>query len=234
MRVDKQVGKNLMNSTALIIMAKEPRIGSTKTRLCPPLKSEEAAKLYEVLLWDTINMIAGIKGIDIAIAVTPPESIEYFKGITSSKTHLIPVTCATIGECLSFALGQLLSMGFSRVMALNSDGPTLPPAYIQQAVERLDQHDLVLGPAEDGGYYLIGVKQKHDSLLTGISWSTSEVLSQTLDKANQLGLKVSLIPTWYDVDTAKDFQRLRNELKTLPSDTLMNTRQFLDKWQLKY
>jgi rSAM/selenodomain-associated transferase 1 len=234
MCVDKQVGKNHMNSTALIIMAKEPKIGSTKTRLCPPLKFKEAAKLYEVLLWDTIKMTTQIKGIDIAIAVTPPEATEYFKGITSSETHLIPVTCAAIGECLSFALGQLLSMGYSRVMALNSDGPTLPPAYIQQAVERLGQNDLVLGPAEDGGYYLIGVKKKHDSLLTGISWSTSEVLSQTLVKANQLGLTVSLIPPWYDVDTAKDIQRLCNELETLPLDTLINTRQFLDQWHLKY
>ena len=233
MRVDKQDRNNLMNSTALIIMAKEPIVGSTKTRLCPPLKSEEAAKLYEVLLWDTIKMASEIKGIDLAIAVTPPESIDYFKNIVSSEIHLIPVVCATIGECLSFVLGQLLNMGYSRVMAINSDGPTLPPAFIQQAIESLDQHDLVLGPAEDGGYYLIGFKHNHDSLLKDISWSTNQVLAQTLDKANQLGLTYSLIPTWYDVDTAKDIRRLRTELKTLPSNTLINTREFLDQWHLK-
>jgi len=211
-------------------MAKEPKVGSTKTRLCPPLSPDEAAKFYEVLLWDTINMISGIKDIDLAIGLTPPESTDYFKRIAPTAAHLIPVTCATIGECLGLVLDKLLKMGYANVIALNSDGPSLPPAYIQKAIESLEQHDLVLGPAEDGGYYLIGCKQHHANLFTGINWSTNQVLTQTITKADELDLTVSQLPAWYDVDTSRDIQRLREELKTLPHQSLIHTRKFLDQW----
>lgn len=222
-----------MNSSALIIMAKEPKVGSTKTRLCPPLRADQAAQLYEALLWDTIEMAAVVKGIDLAIAITPPESSEYFKQITSPETILIPVACANIGECLTVVLGQLLDMGYQRVMALNSDGPSLPPIYIQSAIQSLDQHDLVLGPAEDGGYYLVGLQQNHAYIFRGIDWSTNLVLDQTLQQAEQHSLSVHLLPPWYDVDTAADIHRLRDELETLPAKTLTHTRHFLDQWSEK-
>ena len=219
-----------MNSSALIIMAKEPQVGSTKTRLCPPMKLGEAAKFYEALLWDTIEMVAGVQGIDLAIAITPPESAAYFKRIASPDSILIPVACADIGECLAQVLSQLITMGYRQVMALNSDGPTLPPRYIQTAIKELDQHDLVMGPAEDGGYYLVGFRQLYASIFTGIDWSTDQVLAQTLRKAEQLNLSVHLLPPWYDIDTADDIHRLQEELQSLPSEALSHTRQFLDQW----
>jgi len=222
-----------MNSSALIIMAKEPKIGSTKTRLCPPLRADQAAQLYEALLWDTIEMAAGVPGIDLAIAITPPESSEYFKQITPPETILIPVACADIGECLVYVLSQLLAMGYQRVMALNSDGPSLPPEYIQTAIQCLDQHDLVLGPAEDGGYYLVGLQQNQPNIFMGIDWSTHHVLAQTIQAAEQRNLTVHLLPPWYDVDTAADIDRLRDELETLPAKALTYTRQFLGQWPQK-
>lgn len=222
-----------MNSSALIIMAKEPKIGSTKTRLCPPLRADQAAQFYEALLWDTIEMAAGVPGIDLAIAITPPESSEYFKQIAPPETILIPVACADIGECLAYVLSRLLDMGYQRVMALNSDGPSLPPEYIQTAIQSLDQHDLVLGPAEDGGYYLVGLQQNQPNIFMGIDWSTHHVLAQTLQIAEQRSLTVHLLPPWYDVDTAADIDRLRDELETLPAKTLTHTRQFLGQWPQK-
>ncbi len=222
-----------MNSSALIIMAKEPKIGSIKTRLCPPLRPDQAAQLYEALLWDTIAMASAVPGIDLAIAITPPESSEYFKQIAPSETILIPVACADIGECLAYVLGQLLEMDYERVMALNSDGPSLPPEYIQRANQSLGQHDLVLGPAEDGGYYLVGLQQFQPHIFMGIDWSTHKVLAQTLQKAKQHSLSVHLLPPWYDVDTAADIDRLRDELETLPAKALTYTRQFLGQWPQK-
>ncbi|MBG7609689.1 MAG: TIGR04282 family arsenosugar biosynthesis glycosyltransferase [Anaerolineae bacterium] len=224
------VSKNQVNSTILAIMAKEPKVGSTKTRLTPSLRSEEAAKLYEVLLWDTILMVSQIKEIDFAITVTPPESIDYFKRAAPTASRYIPVSCTKIGECLSFVLGQLLIEGYARVLALNSDGPTLPADYIRQAIQKLDHFDLVLGPAEDGGYYLIGYKEHHADLFEGISWSTSNVFVQTLVKSKNIGLKVWLLPPWYDIDTVKDLHRLRTDLESLPSDNLIHTREFLKRW----
>ncbi len=225
MRADRKT-----NSSALIIMAKEPKIGSTKTRLCPPLKFDEAANFYEALLWDTITMTAGIKEIDLAIAISPPESADYFKKISPPETHLIPLTCADIGECLMLALDKLLKLDYPRVMALNADGPSLPPSYIQEGIERLEENDLILGPAEDGGYYLVGSKENYPDLFIGIDWSTNKVLEQTLNKADALNLSVHLLPTWYDVDTAKEIQRLRDELKTLPPTSLIHSRKFLAEW----
>jgi hypothetical protein len=89
--------------------------------------------------------------------------------------------------------------------------------------------DVVLGPSEDGGYYLIGLKQPHPDLFRGIAWSTDRVTTQTLVKADAMGLKVVRLPFWYDVDTAADLDRLRAELPTLPDDALPNTRRLLDE-----
>ena len=208
-------------------MAKEPRVGSTKTRLCPPLTLEEAAKLYEALLLDTIEMASDLEGIDLAIAVTPPESTPYFEQIAPG-TILIPVDCKDIGQCLSKVLDHLLKMGYARAIALNSDGPSLPTEYIQQAVTRLDDHDLVFGPSEDGGYYLVGLKEMPFQIFTGIEWSTSQVLRQTLVKCENLKLKVDLLPSWYDVDTATDIERLREALVTLPDHALRHIRALLE------
>lgn len=217
-----------MNETALIIMAKEPKVGSTKTRLCPPLTLSESAKLYEALLLDTIDLVSTLEEIDLAIAVTPPESTPYFKEIAPDDTNLVPVDCEDIGQCLNKVLDHLLQMGYQNALALNSDGPSLPIEYIHQAVIRLDGHDLVFGPSEDGGYYLIGLKEMSDSIFTGIDWSTSRVLTQTLEKCDKLGLQVDLLPPWYDIDTAADIERLREELITLPKLALVNTRSLLE------
>ena len=217
----------IMSNPILVIMAKEPRVGLTKTRLCPPLTLDEAARLYEALLRDSISLTYDLEGIDLAIAVTPPESIAYFKGISPPDTLLIPVECIDIGDCLTQVLGNLLDMGYPSALAFNADGPSVPQGYIQAAVGLLDECDVVLGPSEDGGYYLVGLKQLHREIFEGATWSTPKVLNQTLTKIQELGLKAELLPPWYDVDTAADIERMRSELATLPPETLVHTRRFL-------
>ena len=211
-------------------MAKEPLVGSIKTRLSPPLSPEEAAEFYEAMLLDTINMASSVMNVDLGIAVTPPESTGYFKHLAPRDTILIPVECADIGECLAAVLGKLFSMSYDHVLAINSDGPSTPSVYIERAVQSLEKHDLVLGPAEDGGYYLVGLNQVHAEIFTGIDWSTNQVLNQTLTKATQTGLTIDLLPAWYDVDTAADIDRLRQELETLPPGSLKFTRKFFKRW----
>jgi rSAM/selenodomain-associated transferase 1 len=202
-------------------------VGLTKTRLCPPLTLDEAARLYEVLLRDSISLANGLVGIDLAIAVTPPESIAYFKNISPPDTLLMPVECIDIGDCLTQVLGNLLDMGYPSALAFNADGPSVPQEYIQTAVNKLDACDVVLGPSEDGGYYLVGLKQLHAEIFVGVSWSTPKVLSQTLTKIKVLGLEAELLPPWFDVDNAADIERIRSELAKLPPDLLVHTRRFL-------
>jgi rSAM/selenodomain-associated transferase 1 len=221
-----------MNDNALAIMAKKPIIGETKTRLCPPLTPSQATVLYEALLADTIALCQNLEEIDLTIAITPLDSKEYFQGITPTNTTLIPVECEDIGECLAKTFAQLFTAGYNKVCALNSDGPTLPHEYISQAFDLLDQYDLVFGPGDDGGYYLVGLKEQQLELFRGIEWSTPRVLTQSLDKAESLNLSVATLPTWYDIDTAADIIRLRRELFELPSDKLANTRRCLRRLPL--
>jgi rSAM/selenodomain-associated transferase 1 len=218
-----------MKEPALVIMAKAPAVGRTKTRLCPPLTLEQAAALYEALLRDTIGLAAGLEGVQLAIAVTPPGATALLRQWCTPGTILLPVTGTDIGDCLDQVLSRLLASGHSGAMALNSDGPTLPASHLRQAVARLDEADVVLGPGEDGGYYLIGFREPHPGLFRRIDWSTERVTQQTLARAEALGLSVALLPAWYDVDTVLDLGRLRAEIAALPDDAVPHTRRFLDE-----
>jgi rSAM/selenodomain-associated transferase 1 len=210
----------------LVIMAKQPAVGRTKTRLCPPLTPAEAVALYKAMLQDTIGLVADVEGVRLAIAVTPPEATDSFRPISPPDVILLGVAGADIGDCLSQVLGRLLADGHSQAIALNSDGPTLPAAYLRPAIARLDDADVVLGPSEDGGYYLIGLTQPQPELFQDIEWSTEQVTAQTVARAEAMGLSVALLPPWYDVDTSADLDRLRAELTTLPAEALPHTRRF--------
>ena len=106
------------------------------------------------------------------------------------------------------ACETLFAQGYKRVVIVGTDTPSLPLERYQQALTALDSHDLVLGPALDGGYYLIGLKQPQPELFTGIAWSTDRVLAATQEKAARLGLKTALLPLWRDVDTVEDLKAL--------------------------
>jgi glycosyltransferase A (GT-A) superfamily protein (DUF2064 family) len=239
-----------MSDPVLVIMAKQPAVGRTKTRLSPPLTPAEAAALYEAMLRDTIQLGARLEGVRLAIAVTPPEAVSTFRRIGPPGVILLPVAGVDIGDCLSQVLGRLLAAGHPQAIALNSDGPTLPESRLRQAFAWLDadnadagrrrpgsgrQHpadnkhpsaDVVLGPSEDGGYYLIGLKQACPELFRDIEWSSERVTAQTLARAQAMGLSVALLPPWYDVDTSADLARLQGELATLPPEALPHTRRF--------
>lgn len=227
--------------TACMVMAKEPRVGSTKTRMCPPLTLKEAAALYEALLKDTLSLVQSLAGVQMAVAVTPPDGLAYFEALTPPGTPLLPIEGRDIGHCLSQAFERMFeagyNRGFERVLAFNSDGPSLPAAYLQQAVQALERRDLVFGPSEDGGYYLVGMKEPHPELFADIDWSTDRVLAQSLARAQTLGLAVYKTPTWYDVDTAQDLARLATDVTSTRSigahsTGLASTRRFLSRFDL--
>jgi hypothetical protein len=208
-------------------MAKRPVPGKTKTRLCPPLTPLEAAELYEALLKDTMELVSGLRGVETAVAVSPRSAVDEMRRMAPRGARMIAVEGADIGECLDSATEQLFAKGYTRVVAVNSDGPTLPAEYIERAVEMLTHSDVVLGPAEDGGYYLIGMRQQQPGLFTDIEWSSSRVAVQTLERAAAAGLAVAQLPSWYDVDTPAELERLRKELVARPPGIAPCTRAFL-------
>jgi rSAM/selenodomain-associated transferase 1 len=215
--------------TVIFLMAKQPQPGKTKTRLCPPMTFDQAALLYEALLKDSIAMVGDLHQVHFAVAVSPLEAMPYFRQITPDGTLLLPVAGASIGVCLQRAFEEVFERGYRKAMALNTDGPSLPVEYLVQAIRLLDSADVVLGPGEDGGYYLIGMKQPHPKLFSGIPWSTDAVLSQTAAAVEQLGLRLHRTPTWYDVDLPSDVLRLHRELATLPPESLRHTRAFFQQ-----
>lgn len=217
-----------MKKRALLVMAKRPFAGRTKTRLCPPFSLAQAAKLYECFLRDALDIVRAVPNITPFIAYAPAEEQAYFQQLAPDFER-VPQIGATLGERLDFVLTHTLAEGFEQVAAINSDSPTLPAAYLAQAFAQLDDSavDVVFGPCEDGGYYLIGWKRSHPRLVREVQMSTPHVLRDTLDIAQQEKLRVALLPTWYDVDTMADLERVKADLGNRSTDFGHYTRQFL-------
>lgn len=197
----------------LVVMAKRPEAGATKTRLCPPLTPARAAALYACFLADVVETARAaariVPGLIPAIAYAPDDAAAYFRALAPDFA-LVPQAGATLGERLEAVLGGALASGHAQVAAINSDSPSLPVAYLAQAFAALDDPatDVVFGPCDDGGYYLIGWKRPHPFLVRDVAMSTPHTLADTLALAERAGLRVALLPPWYDVDEPADLARL--------------------------
>lgn len=209
----------------LVIVAKRPAPGQTKTRLCPPLSPMEAAELYERFLRDTLSVARSVPAVDRMVAYTPDEAEGYFREV-APDFHLAPQVGGDLAERLDHILTHCLRRGWERVLAMGSDIPTLPAAYAVRALRALDHYDMALGPCDDGGYYAISVKRPAPHLFTGLRMSTDAVLRDTMVRAREADWSVFLLPAWYDVDTPADLARLRAELAALPPDQAPHTREF--------
>jgi uncharacterized protein len=217
-------------SPAVAIMAKAPRAGEVKTRLCPPLSPEEAAALYHCFLLDKVEQVRALPGARPAIAYTPAERRSFFEALAPGFVLLLQ-RGADLGERLANGFEALFAARHAAVLLIDSDTPTLPTAWLAWACASLaaSPADVVLGPSEDGGYYLIGLRKLHRELFADVRWSTPEVLPETLRRARSLGLVVATVPPWFDVDTADDLARLRSTLATVPAGAARHTRRFLEE-----
>ncbi len=210
-------------------MAKRPAPGHTKTRLSPPLSPEQAAALYECFLKDTLDLMRSVPGVQPALAYLPQDAAAYFAGL-APDFDLLPQQGSDLGSRLDNALTHYLELGYSGAAVMDSDGPTLPPRCLELAFERLEAADVVLGPCDDGGYYLIGLKKPAPRLLREVRMSTPRVAVDTLALAQEMGLRVALLPTWYDVDDARSLRRLLSELEQSPPDLAPHTRRLVGAW----
>lgn len=211
---------------ALGVMIKAPRAGASKTRLVPPLTHEEAARLSTAFLGDTAANIADAcaehdGGAVQAVAVYTPAGAEgAFDGLLPQGFALLAQRGDTFGERLFYASADLLQLGYESCCLIDSDSPTLPRALLTSAVAELGRPGdrLVLGPSDDGGYYLIGMKRVHRRLFEEIAWSTADVSAQTVERAREINLDVGILPAWFDVDDAPALRRLCGELFDAPGD----------------
>jgi rSAM/selenodomain-associated transferase 1 len=205
------------NLCALGIMSKAPQAGKVKTRLVPPLSGEEAAKLNACFLRDLGDSISKVseEGAARGVAVyTPLGQEESYESTLPPDFFLLPQRGNGFGDRLLFAAQDLFAIGFESVCLINSDSPTVPAASFAEAVLELAKpgERIVLGPTEDGGYYLIGLKQPCPRLFQEIEWSTERVFHQTLQRAKEVGLKAHQLPPGFDVDDCATLKRLCDEL----------------------
>lgn len=200
--------------SALVIFAKAPIPGQVKTRLCPPLTADEAATLHGSFVLDTLERTKVAVGkfklpLDRYLACAPSSTLAFFKIMEERQgVKLIDQKGDDLGARMRNVFETMFERGYRRVLIIGTDVPSLPLEHYDQAVGLFDHHDLVLGPACDGGYYLIGLKKSAPALFEDIPWSTNRVLALTQEKAAILGLSIGLLPEWPDVDTIDDLRAL--------------------------
>jgi hypothetical protein len=199
----------------LVVMAKEPRIGSVKTRLAAELGDAAALELYRAFLLDKVDQVRAVRGARAAVAFAPPDAAGRMRDLLGPDLELVPQRGADLGERLANVTKDLLAAGAPAVILVDSDTPTLPLELLEEAARAIasSEVDVVLGPASDGGYYLIGLRAARRELFEGVAWSTHRVLSQTLAAAEREGLRVHLLQSWYDVDEPADLDRLAAQLE---------------------
>lgn len=193
-------------------MAKTPLPGLTKTRLCPPFLPGEAAALARAFLLDTIDTLQAGPEIDPFIAYTPREAEPLFRALIPPRFGLVSQPEGDLGVRLAGIAGQLFAAGYGRVLLMAGDTPHLPAVTLREGISRLEGADITLGPCEDGGYYLVGMRRPAPGIFSGIPWSTAEVLACTLARARAAGYSVVLLATEYDLDRVEDLVRLQDDL----------------------
>ena len=201
----------------IAVMAKASKPGLTKTRLVPPLTATEAAQFNTAFLQDVSgNLLSAGRDAQVRgyMAYGPPGSQQFFIDTLPAEIGLIECWYPNFGDCLFKAIEALFAAGHESAVVLNSDSPTLPTSLLIETARTLAQPGdrAVLGPATDGGYYLLGLKRPHRRMFEDIDWSTERVARQTLERADEIGLPVHRLPAWYDVDDAAALRRLHGEL----------------------
>jgi hypothetical protein len=212
---------------ALLIFVKYPEPGKVKTRLATAIGAELAAQLYSEFIRATFSFAQPIEMAARFVTFAPAEKEQEFRELFPGPFQwFAQIDSADLGARIHHAIRHVQQVGCSHVLTIGTDSPSLPADYLEQAATALATHDLVLGPATDGGYYLIGLKSAPPlELFTGIAWSTERVLHQTLKRAEQLRMSVHLLPSWYDVDDLATLRRFCNENK-LPPDLCEKVRRF--------
>ena len=222
------------HNNALIIFARDPIVGQVKTRLNPFLEPQATCDLYTCFLSDSLDKICSVQSADRFIGIYPSSLSGYFEQLDPSLSiNVFTQEGKDLGERMLNAFSARFTEGYRRVVVMGSDSPSLPLTYIIQALG--SERDVALGPSADGGYYLIGMREKLVNVFDDIAWGENTVLKETLCKLEQSGASLDLLPVWYDVDRSDDLRFLKTHLELLAKAGHREgalTRKFLSKLSL--
>lgn len=214
--------------TAWIVFAKEPTPGEVKTRLTPPLTGEQAATLYTAFVEDTCETVAAAarEGERRVLAAASEPGLGLRRIAKEHELALVTQSGDNLGTRMARAISVELDLGATSVILVGSDSPTMPREALEDAARLLAEKSprVVLGPARDGGYWLIGASGRVPDLFAGIPWSTGGVLTATLERARERDVELALVRQWYDVDDADGLRHLDAQLSQTPPGLSPRTR----------
>jgi uncharacterized protein len=203
------------SSRTLVVMAKAPRPGTVKTRLAQSLPVEAVTQLYCCLLDDTMALAHSLGATEVVI-MCPAADVEELNRLARGVANVVAQKGEGLAAGLTSVFAQFAALGRQRVIAFNSDSPHLPASVLGCAFEALTDHDVVVGPTNDGGYYLVGAKAVHPALFYGDGMGTKSALETLLARARELNLSVAFTDPFYDIDEERDLTRLAAELRLAP------------------
>jgi rSAM/selenodomain-associated transferase 1 len=200
-------------TNTLGIFAKHPTPGQVKTRLAAATSPEFAAQVADAMLRDTLDRLAAIDA-ERWLVFTPHDAAPTMGEYPAGRYGLTPQGDGDLGQRLRRFLEEHMRSGTERIVVVGSDSPTLPVHFVVKAFDELQRAEVVLGPASDGGYYLIGCTRSVPMAFDGIAWGGSTVLTETIARLDT-ATPLAVLPPWYDVDTFEDWQILEGHVTAL-------------------
>ncbi len=200
-----------MKQSVLGIFAKEPIPGHVKTRLAAETSAGFAQRVAQAFLADTLLRFGNFD-VGRMIVYAPTSARAFFESASQGDYELIPQAEGDLGNRLTQFFARARQRGFARIIAIGADSPTLPIPYVEQAFALLETNDVVIGPACDGGYYLIGGTARELPMFEGIPWSTADAFDTTITRLKETDARLATLPPWYDVDTVDDWTFLCGEI----------------------
>lgn len=202
---------------AILVFSKAPVVGQVNTRLVPYITAEQAASLHEELTHDRLRMCTTADLCDVELWCSPDTRHPFFFDCRQRYgVQLQTQNGNDLGERMSAALQTMLGR-YKKIIIIGTDAPALDIDTIDAVVNQLEHSDIVLVPAEDGGYVLLGASKHHQDLLVDVPWGTENVLASTMRNIERLGLSYSLLGECWDVDRPEDLERYKSWLVTTSS-----------------
>jgi rSAM/selenodomain-associated transferase 1 len=193
-----------MGEDKLIVFVKAPRAGVVKTRLAKSIGAAAAVAAYRQLVETLLNQLSGLSGVEVCFS--PDDAASEVQRWLAESWHSSPQGDGDLGQRLHAAFERAFDAGAKRVAIIGSDCPAIGVEEIREAWSGLQTHDVVLGPATDGGYWLVGLRQLQPDLFRGVHWSTETVFTETFQRAQFAGLRVQLLRELADVDTEAEWR----------------------------
>lgn len=202
-----------MPTTKLLIFAKYPEPGQVMTRLCPPLTAKEAARVQRACVRLLCERAFRSWPVRPVLVISPDKAERRFREFAGPYIPMMPQGDGCLGDRLTRAARRALDDGTPEVLIIGTDSPTISDEMIEAAQAALKKSDVVIGPCDDGGFYLIGLKRFDEGMFKGIEWGSDRVTSQSLERLNSCGMSVGMLDPWYDIDRPADLERAIRDMR---------------------